>query len=603
MFIVYHKANMLPQYKMVLINVIASIILITCLLLYKFIYSRKKINLFVLLILISILPLISVLREGIYESGDLSLHVAFLIPFFDSLKEGNIPPIWNEYVLHGYGYPLYLFIYPLPYYFSSFFHSVGFSFINSIKIILIFAYIFSGIGMYVFVKEELKNSISAFTASIFYLFAPYHLVDMHFRVAIGENLAFMFLPFCFYSIKKMSSSLSRIWIIFFSISFALLILSHQAVSLISVPFLFVYVFLLYRRIKQKKEFIVFASTAFLISLLLSLFYWFPVIIEARYTNLFSKNSVSFPSFFDFIYSPWRWGFLYQGHKGELSFVVGYMHWLVIFLSPILLFKKSFSSFKTLFSLKKIKSSEKQLYCISIISFLIVFIMMQEISKPIWMSIFLLKGFQFSYRLLIFSAFFSAIIAGILSIKIKRRIIIYLICIATVSLTILNWGNRNTIPEITDNILRASLLQSLNKVGPGTTIWTITDDKLKQKKSNIDVFYGNAKIKQINRNSTKHEYLINVLSQSATFRENTLYFPNWIVKSNNKTVPFTYEDITFPGLIVFNLKKGLYKIEIEFLDTKVRSVSKNISFGTLVFISFYVLYSFTRKSKNSPLSKK
>jgi len=43
-------------------------------------------------------------------------------------------------------------------------------------------------------------------------------------------------------------------------------------------------------------------------------------------------------------------------------------------------------------------------------------------------------------------------------------------------------------------------------------------------ANIDALSGKAEIKEIFRNSTQHEYVINVKSNSARIRENTFYFP-------------------------------------------------------------------------------
>jgi len=51
--------------------------------------------------------------------------------------------------------------------------------------------------MYLWLKTEF-NENSAFVGSLFYLFAPYHLEDLHFRVSVGEVLSFAPLPFVFY---------------------------------------------------------------------------------------------------------------------------------------------------------------------------------------------------------------------------------------------------------------------------------------------------------------------------------------------------------------------------------------------------------------------
>lgn len=232
-------------YNMVVISAIITFGLVAALFVYRYIFPKKKLKLFFVLILLSLLPLWSILRPGSYESGDLAIHATFAMPFFDSLKEGNVVPIWNSYFLQGNGYPLYAFTYPFPYYAISLFHVAGFSFIDSIKALLIVSFIGSGVGIYAFVKKELQSDISAFTAAVFYLFAPYHLIDMHFRVALGETIAFMILPFCFFMLKNMSKTLSYKNLMGFAFAFGLLILSHQAIALITLPLLLMYAATLY----------------------------------------------------------------------------------------------------------------------------------------------------------------------------------------------------------------------------------------------------------------------------------------------------------------------------------------------------------------------
>ncbi|HVZ59142.1 MAG TPA: hypothetical protein VG935_05305, partial [Patescibacteria group bacterium] len=75
-------------YRMIVVSLFFSTLLILATAFYYFIYPKKKPNLFVLLILISLLPLISILRQGSYESGDLSLHTKLAMQFFDNLHEG-----------------------------------------------------------------------------------------------------------------------------------------------------------------------------------------------------------------------------------------------------------------------------------------------------------------------------------------------------------------------------------------------------------------------------------------------------------------------------------------------------------------------------------
>jgi len=578
---------MIDPYRMIVVNLIASISLLSGILIYRFIYPRKRMNFLFILILVSLLPLISMLRKGTYESGDLNIHTGFAISFYESLTDGNFIPRWSSQIIYGYGYPLFIFVYPLPYYLASLFHFLGFTFINSFKLILAFSFMASGIGMYFFIKEELKNKFSAFTAALTYLFSPYHLVDMHFRVSVGETAAFAVLPFCFLAIRKMSNKVTFLWFFLSSLSVALLVLSHQAISLTSFPFLITYCLYLWTT-KNKKNFkhlfaYMFSLT---IGLLLSSFYWIPVIFESKYINLLTRGNTLFIQPLQLLYSPWKWGLLFQGPNGELSLSVGYVQWFVVVFS-VVLFLKIKNTFK-----------EKRLYLISIISFFLLLFMTQSISNSIWLNIPLLRGFQFSYRLLLLISFFISIITGIFIKNIKNKWFFIVLCFITVSTTILNWGNRKTIPELTDQIIQYEFPTSMTKVGDSTTIWVDSNKFTSEKRlvPHIAIIQGKVNVSDISRNSTKHKYLINVLSDKAELKENTLYFPNWIIKVDNNPYPFSFTDPKYPGVITFSLSRGSHLVEVIFMNTLVRSFSMFLSGLTFLGI---LIYAFVSRKLNFP----
>src|SRR5216683_8054468 len=101
-----------PTFHLVLVSLCASLLLIAGLLIYRFVFPKKNINLFILLIFISLLPLISLLRPGDYESGDFNIHIYRIMSFYDSLREGHFLPSWAPELNATYGYPLFIFNYP-----------------------------------------------------------------------------------------------------------------------------------------------------------------------------------------------------------------------------------------------------------------------------------------------------------------------------------------------------------------------------------------------------------------------------------------------------------------------------------------------------------
>ncbi|MDP3987948.1 MAG: 6-pyruvoyl-tetrahydropterin synthase-related protein [Candidatus Levybacteria bacterium] len=581
---------MLDPYQMAFVNIILVFSVLAGTVIFRFIYPKKEINLFYLLIILSLLPLLSILRKGTYESGDLSSHAKIAMSFFVNLKDGNLIPRWGAEFCGGYGCPDFLFFYLLPYYIIGFFHIVGLSFIGSIKLFLIVVYIFSGIAMYFWAKEELGSKIAGFVAGLFYLFAPYHLVNMHFRVDIAELLTFVFLPLNFLFSKKLIEKSETRWFVLQVLALSLLIISHQAISLAFFPFILAYgLFVWYRKKGREPKELFLYFLSILTTLLLLSFYWMPILLEKQYIFWGNKATITFPNFADFFYSSWRYGFLFQGPKGELSFVIGYVQWFLILLSVFLLFRK------------KVKQKNLLLFCL--ISFFSIFLLMQSFSKSLWDIVPLIKSFQFSYRLLALTSFFTSIIAAIIASQINKKWFYIAICFFAIFQTILNWGNRRVIPEIDDIYLRREFmyLDSLN-IDLNTPKWVNTNESwtLVRKNKNIEVINGNAQIKEVYRNTTRHEYVINVKTKS-TIRENTFYFPGWNLYVNNRLYKINYEQGDRKGTITFNLNPGLYNAELLFEETPVRKMSKMITFGTfgtVLLIIFYILFFKSRKIKRT-----
>ena len=194
----------------------------------------------------------------------------------------------------------------------------------------------------------------------------------------------------------------------------------------------------------------------------------------------------------------------------------------------------------------------------------------------------------------FCAFFSSIIAGIVLVKIKKTYVVYAILTITILITILNWGNRKVIPQINDDVLRQGLYKKSQSVGFGTTIWTNVD-KLQKIESEIELLSGEAEISEISRNSINHQYLIDVNSGNAKFVENTIYFPGWKIKINNKEEMINENKLN-DGLITFNLSKGLYYVVVELGLTIYQVIGRLISLMFLVVLVIPIVF-FLKKKVN------
>lgn len=575
---------MQEPYKMVFINLIGLVVIFISLLFYKYVYPKKKINLFVLLFFISILPIISILRPGAYESGDFNIHIYRSMEFYKSLSEGNLIPSWAMNLNATYGYPLFSFNYILPYYLISFFHFTGFSFVASLKAFLILNLILSGIFMYFFSKYLFKEKLSAFAASIFYIFAPYHLISLHFKITIGEILSFTLIPLLFLFIQRLIKEKKYIYLILSGLILGLISLSHIYISIILFPIISSYI--VYKLYINKKS-LLYICLILLINLCISLFQIIPSLIynNSLFTSVNPVNisALYYPNIIDLLYAPWRFGLLFQGPKGELSYLIGYTQLFIIIFFVISLLKN-----------KLTKRYKKDIFFWLFFIFIFI-ILMNPISKYFWSSLPMI-GSAGPHRLLILITFFVSVLSGyFVLINRKKEVFIYTIIILTIGTTILNWGQRRVIPQINDNSLKNNLPLSTAKGEAhfyANSKWVNSKNPwfYKIPNNNIEIIEGEGTIKILSRSSTKHVYEISAKS-NVLLKENTLYFPGWTAYSSGKNINLSPDN---NGVINLSLSKGNHVLYLTYSDLQLFSLSKILSEVSLVLIFMYLLYSFLNK---------
>jgi hypothetical protein len=448
----------------------------------------------------------------------------------------------------------------------------------------------SGVFMYFFIKELTGNKLAAFASAIFYTFAPYHLIDVHFRATLGESTIFLLVPLLFLFITKYSKENKFIYLTFTTLFTSLIFLAHPLLASVFFGIAIFYILFINLKNKNKKP-MLFQLLSLFGGVIVSIYTWSSFIIYAPYMFKAAESTVNISSqfypFAEIIFSPWRYGLLFQGPKGELALIIGYAQVFVLIISIIMIILKKIS--------KKIQAN--YIFWVSLCIFFIL--LMHPLSIFIWNHL----NYQFFNmiipygRLSLAISFCISIIAGyfVLSFsnsKIKNKFI-YILLIITIGSTILNWGQRRVIPEINDSTLRKNVWNSSISDGPTYFIDTKWADKnnlwfSKKPSVPLEITKGKATVTQIKRTSTQHSYIVDAKTAIA-IQENTLYFPGWSLKSNNKNI-----DI-YPGkrgVIIGKLPQGKQEVELIYSDITVYAITKIISLvsflGLLCTIIFYSL---------------
>lgn len=550
------------------------------------------------MLLLSLLPIVSVFRPGAYESGDFNIHTYRTIAFVEAIKDGQILPSWPKDLNATYGYPLFIWMNSLTYYLISLFKVFGFDYIMSTKLYLVFSYIVSGIAFWFFAKQHIKNLRNVFVATIFYLFVPYHFVDLHFRAAIGETLSFVLLPLFLLSIFFLWKKQTFFNAMILGLVWGLFILTHHAISVFSlgigIPYL---VFLLTINNKNFVHIVKLFFFSLVLGFLISLYVWWPHVFMAQYTYGYklSNPMVSFPTISDLLFSPYRYGLLFQGPNGELSFAIGYTQLLMVLLGFGVLIRQKIS-----------KDTASLLFFIII--FICLVFMMNPISSFVWNTVPLIKSAQFSTRLMVIMSLTTSMVAGLCLQRIKvKNIIVYGLVVITVGYTVLNWGHRRVIPEIDDTVLKKQLWLSTAQgegfQGFGNPKWIDFNNQWIDKKPNqhIEILEGEGTTKLIERTSIMHKYTISAKSDLLV-RENTLYFPGWKASIYGKDISIGATEPSFPGVITLNIPKGNYELLISYSDILDLLVVKLISVTFFILTLVYFVLFFVKKRINTISNK-
>lgn len=562
---------MIDPHKMIFTNILLSSLLLIAILVFKYL-KKQKINLFFVIIGFSIVASISVFRPGAYESGDFNIHIYRSMEFFQNLSQGNFMPSWAGNLNAGYGYPLFLFNYTFPYYLISGIHLLGFSFIASLKIFLFLNMVLSAVFMYLFSKEKFKNEFAAFAASSFYIFFPYHLVSLHFKVTIGEVLSFTLIPLLFLFIQKFITKKGISFIYLSSIVLSLMVLSHIFVAIFIIPLMLIYLF----SNSKNYKFILKSFTLIVIpAVFISSYQWLAPIIYRPYlfTTLFPTDvsRVFSPSIFELLYSPWRLGLLFQGPQGEISYLLGYAQIFIVLTAIFLLYKKKF------------KKADKKPIIIWIISLITLILLIIPQSRLLWENLPLINAAG-PHRLLLIVGFVIAILSGFIYKQINSKKILLLLLAICIFSTILNWGQRRVISSIDDNVLRTNLPQSTSQGEAhfyAFTKWSNPRQPWFTKVENVKIqtLYGKADFKEAYRNQTLHMYKSEVFEDSQ-IKENTLFFPGWKLYANGKEVSI-YPDKN--GVISFNLSSGKYTIILVYKDIESFRLIKLVGVFSLIIV--------------------
>src|SRR5437868_5054547 len=112
----------------------------------------------ILLIILTIPTFWSMLKYGIYSMQD--FHIFRFYEYNRCFLDLQIPCRWSPDAAFEFGQPIFNFYGQLPYLYGEFFHWIGFSLIDSLKIVFITSIILSALTMYILARHHWNNNFA-----------------------------------------------------------------------------------------------------------------------------------------------------------------------------------------------------------------------------------------------------------------------------------------------------------------------------------------------------------------------------------------------------------------------------------------------------------
>lgn len=538
----------------------------------------KKIDWLIILsiIIISIIVLKDLFKPGMYTSHD-GIHQIVRFFYFDqALHDGQIPPRWAQGLMNGFGYPLFIFSYHLPWFIAEFIHLLGSSIIDSVKMTFLVGFALSGITMY-FMQRDLFGRLAAITGTGLFLFAPYRFSNIFVRAAIGDATVFIFAPLVFWALWKLKNGWNWKWMSLGSIGIAGLILSHAMVATLFMAIFTIYVISSLSWVKNKFNYLKNCFITFILGLGISAYYFIPSVFErgnTQFQNLMSQifTGVYFPSFSDLLYSKWGYG-VFHAKEGAMSVQLGIVQWAVVILTILVILRKMLN--------KKLAKNQKEIVNLGkilILTFCISIIMMLSVTLPIWKAFSQMVFIDFPWRMLSVSTFLVSICAGLLISTAKK----FKTVLAVILIFSAIYFNRNhlrineTLPWDLSFILK--LEKTTNSYDEYTPKW-VRPDLVKENAPKVELSDLRSNLNISRNTSNKLELEVNSPAEGNLFI-NTIYYPGWEAIVNGVNTEINYDN----GLIKLPLMEGNSIVKLRFKETTLRLFSDILSIISILIIT-------------------
>lgn len=515
----------------------------------------------VILVILLTPSYMTLLKPGMFMMHD--LHIFRLWEFEKCIADLIIPCRWSYDAAYGYGQPLFIFYGQAAYLFSEIFRVMGFSIIDSVKMMFASSFLLSGLAMFVLGKQIWKSNLGGLVTSIVYTYAPYRSIDVYTRGALPESLAFIYYPLIvyFFSIYILNRQIrSLLWFVLF---YSLLIATHNLSAFIFSIFFLVWI-VYFLTVNKAWGVALPLLAGFLMIAGLSAWYILPVLFEANltYINQLANGYSEYFLTWEKILFAMSWD--YYSLK---TIPIGVIQWTIPLGCLVYL-------------LVTRRLSKSLNFMAMLIAGFVSMLLTTAQTDFIWHNFVYLMYVQFPWRFFGLAVFLLALSVGVITGLTKNSKVVYGLSIAIIIATLLinfryfkeyQWyveSDQQHLAYNYDHYIANNVID----------FWPRFATKFPTKDSDTSATFlqGSGQIETINKIS----YKVNLLNSSqAEVQFPIVYFPGWRAFSESR------ELLIYPksdlGLITSKITPQDKEIHLVFTNTFIRNLGQILASVSIV----------------------
>ncbi|WYJ81901.1 hypothetical protein IGL98_001619 [Enterococcus sp. DIV0840] len=544
-------------------------------------YNKTKIILLLALLSISVISIFPYFFNNyIFSQDDLLYHRTRLESYSQAVKHLDFfPRVFPNMGLNfGYGADLfYPSILLLPF---AFFRIVGIAFVPSYYLYQLLISFVTAASAYYFLYSIKKSQKLALLFSCFYTLSTYRLIDQSVRAALGETLAFAFLPLFIFGVYSIFYSDKHRWQLL-GTGMSLLIASHLITAFYSFILLLIFILVNWKKCKlaQIKSLIM----AGLLSLGLSAWFLFPYLEQIHHLTFNFNNTTLWANGLNF-----SLGDLFINSLANLSApFTGLKPNIGLLLLVAVLIAG--------FNYRKLSPSNKRLS----LATLAIILLATNIFPWGLFKVSILATIQFPWRLLLFASFFSSLLAVCLieQFRLLSRkdflVFLSLSSFLTLGFNINNLTQSNIQNNVTvTNENFTDFYES--EIGHGKE-YLVKDTDFKKYFASPGLIIDSIPYTDSSRkveNNYNYSIFKVMINGTQEVQLPKFYYKGYEVKLDQQVI----RNYNKNGLVTVRLEQGLHEISVTYKKTVIQKFSAIFSVLLAGSLIFYNIIKSRRKNK-------